>query len=274
MYDTIAQQLISHIGRSAHSPRADLYRCSLHWENDSTLLIGWANQITVASVRRREARRGFTAAVEQYLKVTAILEVDCTISGIVPHEQNHLILAHTLEDDVTDEATDDRERQRRQRANPAELRIISGKGEELSADELVVKSFERFQSRDYHLACGAQEGIFYVLSPQTIVVAQPRDDRDHVQWLLERQRYDEALHTIESKKLDGFDPAAIGLEYLYHLAEQGQLLDCCRSAVRSSRPLVQAASSTQRRNVPSTSVATRRSGRTGSSSSASETNYL
>lgn len=73
---------------------------------------------------------------------------------------------------------------------------------------------------------------YIVLSPRDAIVVRPRDRRDHVAWLVERKRYEEALEEIEH--LDsmaaeagggegemGVDAAAIGQRYIEHLIGEG-----------------------------------------------------
>jgi vacuolar protein sorting-associated protein 41 len=53
IYDTSSNQRITYINRPKGSPRAHMHRCNLCWENDSTLLIGWADSIKIGQVKVR-----------------------------------------------------------------------------------------------------------------------------------------------------------------------------------------------------------------------------
>lgn len=81
------------------------------------------------------------------------------------------------------------------------------------------------------------EGKWYVvLSPRDIVIVKPRDRRDHVAWLVERKRYEEALEEVEkiqgsggSLASDGesetaVDAVEIGQRYIEHLVGEGRSL--------------------------------------------------
>ena len=37
------------------SPRPQLYRCNLSWKDDTTLLIGWANNLKVSGINCNES---------------------------------------------------------------------------------------------------------------------------------------------------------------------------------------------------------------------------
>ena len=191
------------------------------------------------------------------------------ISGIAPHGDSYLILAYMTEDTFDNEATENRDEQRRKAGSRPELRVISTDGEELSSDAIGLRNYDRFQCRDYSL-CPAPTGeSFYVISPQDIVVAQPRDEADHIAWLIEQQHYEAALAALESSGLtgmDGFDIVAIGVKYLEHLVDEGASQRACITALRADR-CPQANTRRQRQRVPRSSASTPSSGRTGCSSS-------
>ncbi|GAA5842868.1 hypothetical protein JCM3766R1_005688 [Sporobolomyces carnicolor] len=230
IYDTVSSQRITYIARPEDSPRADLFKCSLHWADDRTLLIAWADFIKVAIVKERETKRGqlgvpLPSSSELFVEVTAIFQVDCMISGIVPYGESFLILAYLTEDLYDNEATENRDEQRRKAGSRPELRIISKEGEELSSDAIGLRDYDRFQCRDYSLCPSSDQKSFYVISPKDIVVAQERDESDHIVWLIEQKRYHEALNALEQSGLGtvgGFDVTDVGAKYLQFLVDDGQ----------------------------------------------------
>lgn len=148
-----------------------------------------------------------------------------------------LILAYTPPDtSFLDEATQDRKQQARKQAERPELRIVSRGGEELAADALTVSNFQSWGCNDYVLSevdpeDHGESRAYIVLSPRDAIVVRPRDRRDHVAWLVERKRYEEALEEIEhleSMAVEGggegemgVDAAAIGQRYIEHLIGEG-----------------------------------------------------
>lgn len=262
----MSQTRITFIDRPADSPRADLFKCTLQWQDDSTLLIAWADHIKVARIRSRP-RTTTTAATANLppllVEITAVFQLDCMIAGVVPHAAvfstfpppvtylndassissapppkaltSFLIVAYTPPDTFVNERTDDRAQQARKAAERPELRIISRAGEELAADALSITNFHLWGCNDYVLAdvdgeTGSDEGRCYVvLSPRDLVLVKPRDRRDHVAWLVERQRYEEALDEVE--RIEAAGPALegeaalsavdIGQQYIEHLVGKG-----------------------------------------------------
>ncbi|OCH94458.1 vacuolar protein sorting-associated protein 41 [Obba rivulosa] len=283
IYDTVSQTRITFIDRPPDSPRADLFKCTLYWQDDSTLLIAWADHIKVARIRARPRSTASPSANQPPLvvEITAVFQLDCMIAGIVPHPTPSsapvsappgpspavsspsqasfassataappaltafLLLAYTPPDTsllTGQEATDDRAVQARKAAERPELRIVSRGGEELAADAIGIAGYERWGCNDYVLidveagsvtASGGAGGERYyvVLSPMDIVVVKPRDWRDHVAWLVERRRYEEALEEIErqaamgvtaGKGEDTVDAVQIGQRYIEHLIGEGE----------------------------------------------------
>lgn len=249
---------IAYIDRPAGSPRPDLFKCTLHWQDDSTLLIGWANFIKVARIRNRPRTNDPAAANAPPLSVeiTAVFQLDCMIAGVVPHPtpvpisalianelppslkadspwKQHpqtltafLIVAYTPPEtfDDTDEMTDDRGRQARKLAERPEMRIISRAGEELAVDALTITDYQRCGCNDYTVVevSGSDDPLhdadrsYIVMSPRDLVRVLPRDKRDHVAWLVERRRYEEALATVEKieaeEAVTGFKTAVSNVE--------------------------------------------------------------
>ena len=190
------------------------------------------------------------------VEITAVFELDCMIAGVLPlssvmtnlnlpapsHTRNAstsssssvptptslLVLAYTPADtSFFHEATDDRAMQARKTAERPELRIISRAGEELSTDALSVTGFQSWGCNDYTLAEFDQEGTkgYLVISPKDVIVVRPRDRKDHIAWLVERKRYEEALGQIEIMESEGtetIDATEIGQRYIEHLVGGGK----------------------------------------------------
>ncbi|KAF8555539.1 vacuolar protein sorting-associated protein 41 [Imleria badia] len=259
IYDTQSQSRITFIDRPPDSPRADLFKCTLYWQDDTTLLIAWANHIKVARIRSRPSSG--PKVPPWIVEVTAAFQLDCMISGVLPHPMSpqqlapengttpsaialtsFLILAYEPPDTYGDEMTDDRARQARKTAERPELRIISRSGEELTADALSVTNYQTWGCNDYLLAevnpvSADGERCYIVVSPKDIVLVRPRDRKDHIAWLVEHKRYEEALGEVENLGEDEhasempdsrIDPVQIGARYINHLIGEGDFVKAAR----------------------------------------------
>ncbi|KAG8985538.1 Vacuolar protein sorting-associated protein 41, partial [Tulasnella sp. 427] len=223
IYDTQSQERLMSIARPANSPRADLFKCTLRWTDDTSLIIAWADHIMLARIR---TRGNGAMSVE----VTAHFQVDCMLSGIAPHPDpigSFLTLDYVPPDTFDNEATANPEDQRRKAANRPELRIISSAGEELSSDALTLKGFHMYGCNDYLLeivrGSGGEPDYFIVVSPKDIIIVKLRDAVDHINWLVEQELYEEALEEVE--KLGpgkGAEVSEIGRKYIEYLIEEGE----------------------------------------------------
>ncbi|KAL4076442.1 hypothetical protein V8B97DRAFT_1921758 [Scleroderma yunnanense] len=264
IYDTQSQTRITYIDRAPDSPRADLFKCTLYWQDDTTLLIAWANHIQVARIRARPRTTASSSNANLpplMVEVTASFPLDRMISGLLPHPMpspapskengsmtsttaftSFLVLVYEPPDDYGEEMTDDRARQARKTAERPELRIISRAGEDLSADEISVTGYQSWGCNDYILAEVDMGGLetersYLVGSPKDIVFVRPRDKKDHIAWLVDHQRYEEALDEAEKLGEDEqttdststrIDAVYIGERYLKHLVTEGQFAKAAR----------------------------------------------
>ncbi|KAF8265127.1 hypothetical protein EI94DRAFT_1831406 [Lactarius quietus] len=241
IYDTASQSRITYIERQPDSPRPDLFKYI----------------IKVARIRARPRTPTSAATANQpplLVEITAVFQLDCMIAGVIPlspvmTDHKHPVPSHTrgastsstssvpaptsllvlayspVDTSFLHEATDDRTLQARKRAERPELRIISRAGEELANDALSVTGFQSWGCNDYVLAefdqdeTGKTKG-YLVLSPKDVIIVRPRDRKDHIAWLVERKRYEEALAQIEimeSEGLETVDAVGIGQRYIEHL---------------------------------------------------------
>nr|KAF6470533.1 VPS41 subunit of HOPS complex [Molossus molossus] len=79
-------------------------------------------------------------------------------------------------------------------------------------------------SRYVEIEYSEGESLFYIVSPRDVVVAKERDQDDHIDWLLEKKKYEEALMAAEisQKNIKRHKILDIGLAYINHLVEKGE----------------------------------------------------
>ncbi|KAK4685521.1 vacuolar protein sorting-associated protein 41, partial [Tremellales sp. Uapishka_1] len=225
IYDTSSGQRIGYIDRGDNAPRAEIFKCSLLWKDDHTLIIGWADHIKIARIRSRPRSQANAGLPSLTVDMTAIYQVDCMISGIAEYESSYVVLAYITPDVYDNEATDNPAEMRRKAANQPELRIIE-RGEETIADAISLPNFHTYGCNDYSLIKSKrpEDETFFMISPAEVIVVRPRDTADHIEWLVERQRYEEALTAAEEMQQqhgNAMDVKSIGLRYIQHLIDQG-----------------------------------------------------
>ncbi|GAO48783.1 hypothetical protein G7K_2952-t1 [Saitoella complicata NRRL Y-17804] len=221
IYHTSTQQRISHLPRPANSPRADLFRSRLTWRDDSTLLVGWADTVTVAKVI--EPTPGSSDKKVPHVQITSIFRTDSIVAGVVQFGTELLILACEADKRDPEEIASSGGRKPGERP---ELRLINAKHEEVSSDELGMRGYERLQPNDYILTRHPGKEEVYVVGPSDLVRAWARDGDDHIEWLLSLEKYEQALDAVRALDETGgsekFTVKDVGGRYLEHLIRDGK----------------------------------------------------
>lgn len=249
-------EIITLVPAPPNAPRPELVRCSLYWRDASTLLIAQSDRITVASIKSRnkatedEVRAAIPTVptfsglvsslappsqeLHEYVQVTDIFQLECIVSGIAWSMDAMIIVAYLV--DEAELAELDSETLQLHPHHPPEIRTINRQGEELASHVLDISDYKRYHCNDYHVRASLEprwdpvlqedvlSPVFFVAGPKQIHVLRPRDERDHIQWLLEHHDYREALEALEAlgsgpAAAFGFDVAAVGRDYLTHLIQ-------------------------------------------------------
>lgn len=188
-------------------------------------MIAWGEHIKVVRVRSRTRSQIDSGLPNLTIEMTGIFQIDCMISGIALYGSTYVVLAYVAPDSYDNEATDDHETQRRKAANRPEIRLID-KGEETMADALSLTNYHSYGCNSYMLAKSGRpdDNLFLVVSPAEIIQVRPRDEADHIAWLVDHERFEEALSAAEAMQAvhgSALDVKAIGAKYMHHLVEKG-----------------------------------------------------
>ncbi|KAJ3615411.1 hypothetical protein NHX12_016776, partial [Muraenolepis orangiensis] len=158
IYDIGTKQRITNVLRDDASLRPDMYPCSLCWKDNQTLIICVVKERNSTELRDLPSR---------YVEIVSAFETEFFISGLAPLADQLVTLYFVKE-------------------NPKHLSC-----DEISSDALSVRNFQ-----DNELP-SAGESLFYIISPKDIVVAKERDQDDHIDWLLDKKKYEDALMAAE-----------------------------------------------------------------------------
>ncbi|CAG2113369.1 unnamed protein product [Medioppia subpectinata] len=213
IYDIEDRVVITYIDREKDNDvqrfRPELFRCHFCWKDDRTLLIGWADSIKICCIKQKQNNE----LPRRYVELTASFNVEFGVCGIAPIESKLVVLCVNKVANELDNAYNCR------------VEVIEPIGtdnyEEISSDILSPKSFNSCRSNDYHVECLPEEGLYLILCPKDLIVAKPREEDDHVTWLLEHQQYEEALEVVKyNKSLKKHNVQSVGSVYLKYLLEQ------------------------------------------------------
>ncbi|ELW70396.1 Vacuolar protein sorting-associated protein 41 like protein [Tupaia chinensis] len=217
IFDITSKQRITNVPRDDISLRPDMYPCSLCWKDTVTLIIGWGTSVKICSVKERHANE-MRDLPSRYVEIVSQFETEFYISGLAPLCDQLVILSYVKE------VSEKTEREYCARPRLDIIQPLSETCEEISSDALTVRGFQENECRDYHLEYSEGESLFYIVSPRDVVVAKERDQDDHIDWLLEKKKYEEALMAAEisQKNIKRHKILDIGLAYINHLVERGE----------------------------------------------------
>ncbi|XP_075683045.1 vacuolar protein sorting-associated protein 41 homolog isoform X2 [Rhinoderma darwinii] len=215
IFDIITKQRITNVPRDDTSLRPDMYLCNLYWKDNLTLVIGWGKSVKVCSVKERHASE-VRDLPNRYVEIVSQFDTEFFISGIAPLCDQFVMLFFVKE--TSDNAN-------KELCARPRLDIIQPQAdscEEVSSDAITVRGFQENECRDYRLEYAEGESLFYIISPRDVVVAKERDQDDHIDWLLGRKKYEEALMAAEisQKNIKRHEVLDIGLSYITHLVEK------------------------------------------------------
>ncbi|KAM9957832.1 hypothetical protein ACTFIW_012804 [Dictyostelium discoideum] len=250
IYDCSTNTRIAHIPRKEGSPRGELYRCCLCWEKPNQLIIGWAKSVEVIQITEKvDMTTGHTVKIAQIMNQ---FNTKYWIGGIAPFAEELVILGYN--DATTIEAQDDLSsvsatpkmltnsgstnpnttpnitgawnQGRVEGASKPSIHIVSRKtNSSITTDNLSVNGYQHYKATDYRLDYNTDESIFYIVCPKDVVAAKPRNLDDHLTWLMEKLKYDEALDAVERdiKTIKSLPPTKIrevGERYIDYLLEK------------------------------------------------------
>uniref|UniRef100_A0A671K5Y1 Vacuolar protein sorting-associated protein 41 homolog n=1 Tax=Sinocyclocheilus anshuiensis TaxID=1608454 RepID=A0A671K5Y1_9TELE len=214
IYDISSKQRITNVLQDNTNLRPDMYPCSLCWKDNTTLIIGWGSSVKICVVKERDPTE-MRDLPSRYVEIVSAFETEFFISGLAPLADQLVTLYYVKEN------SEQMEEEFRTRPRLDIIQPLPEGCEEISSDALTVRNFQENQCRDYRLEHSEGEPLFYIISPKDIVVAKERDQDDHIDWLLEKKKYEEALMAAEIsfKNIKRHDK--IGMAYINHLVERG-----------------------------------------------------
>eukprot|EP00192_Tetraselmis_astigmatica_P002353 CAMPEP_0117695968 /NCGR_PEP_ID=MMETSP0804-20121206/28429_1 /TAXON_ID=1074897 /ORGANISM="Tetraselmis astigmatica, Strain CCMP880" /LENGTH=974 /DNA_ID=CAMNT_0005510089 /DNA_START=546 /DNA_END=3468 /DNA_ORIENTATION=+ len=194
IYDTLVHQRIGYIERQRNGPPPDMYRCSLFWESDALLYIGWGNCVQIARIVQREPPkqgdepwRAITAPVnsavgapaQRYVEIVAFFQTDYVVAGISPFGQDLAILAYITDGDSA--APSGSGGGCGGEAARPELRIVTWDNVEIASDALSLHGFAHYTANDYRLAAFHTGGASLPLGAEPPTAAAP-SSRQVTKW--------------------------------------------------------------------------------------------
>lgn len=231
VYDMQVLDFICMISRD-HDPllKPELYRCILTWRDERCLLVGWADRVKVCCIRHRDPSQSTLAedkgqpkqdssprnSADIYVEIVSMFQTDYYVCGLAHLCSGSLVALTVLKNTDDNSAENSR----------PQLRVMEphfGESVEHSSDILSVRGFRAYRASDYCLESLPEEGLFFVVSPKDVIVAKPRDQDDHMDWLLQHEKYEEAVQfALSSRDLKRYTLQGVGMQYLEQLIQNQQ----------------------------------------------------
>ncbi|XP_023569135.1 vacuolar protein sorting-associated protein 41 homolog [Octodon degus] len=186
-----------------------------HLSSKLQLTSGFIFQICSVKERHASEMRDLPS---RYVEIVSQFETEFYISGLAPLCDQLVVLSYVKE------VSEKTEREYCARPRLDIIQPLPETCEEISSDALTVRGFQENECRDYHLEYSEGESLFYIVSPRDVVVAKERDQDDHIDWLLEKKKYEEALMAAEisQRNIKRHKILDIGLAYINHLVQRGE----------------------------------------------------
>lgn len=96
---------------------------------------------------------------------------------------------------------------------------------DICTDYLSLRGYQEYNVNDYHLDCLVEENRFFIVAPKDVVLASPYDLDDRVQWLIQHNKYEDAIQAItqtNERNCEKFSLETVGIAYLDYLLARGE----------------------------------------------------
>ena len=155
----------------------------ISWSDQMSLFISYGDQIHVCNIKRRDINEVRTKDLPQFMVeiVYTIPLEGYWISGIAPMDK--LIVLLTTPKVICDEDDEDED-------GKPQLMIIEPLDDDynvVSTDYLKMKNHEEHSVHDLHLEFLLHDQNYFIVSPKEIFFGKPRDEDDHVEWLISQK---------------------------------------------------------------------------------------
>ncbi|XP_035706233.1 vacuolar protein sorting-associated protein 41 homolog isoform X2 [Folsomia candida] len=204
------------------------YRCNIFWKDKYTVFIGWADIIKICQVVEIKNKNIQPGAPSHYVKISCMFTTDFWTCGISSFSNYTTVLSLTKEFmAIGNGDTNNEYAKNNNLPNVQILETDTTSYNVLQADALRTRGYTEYKPLDYHLESLIDEILFFIVSPKDIILAKARDQDDHIQWLMERKKFEEALEVAiqDPKSLQRHSVMNVGLAYLDHLVENEMFAD-------------------------------------------------
>jgi len=212
VYDVVEEKTISLIQKPTNCPLNQSCPWRIGWSDQFSLVVSFGDTVKSCVVKKR-ASRGENMP-EYCVEVAHQFTLDCWVCGLARLDELLVVLA------IPKELDEDGKQERPQLMvfDPSDnYRLVS-------TDLLSIRGHEEHRPKDYQLECLVDDKHYFIMSPKDIVLGKPRDQDDHIEWLLDHKEFELALDQSlkQQRYLKKYTHLGVGRKYLDYLLKSEQ----------------------------------------------------
>eukprot|EP00092_Neocalanus_flemingeri_P033946 GFUD01036912.1.p1 GENE.GFUD01036912.1~~GFUD01036912.1.p1 ORF type:complete len:874 (+),score=241.55 GFUD01036912.1:57-2678(+) len=212
VYDVVEEKTISLIQKPPNCPANQSCPWRIGWSDQFSLVVSFGDTVKSCTVKKRTTRG--ENVPEYCVEVVHQFTLDCWVCGLARLDDLLVVLA------TPKKIHKDGKQKRPQPIvfDPADsYRLVS-------TDLLSIRGHEEHKPKDYQLECLTDDKHYFIMSPKDIVLGKPRDQDDHIEWLLDHKEFEVALEQSlkQQKYLKKYSYLGIGRKYLDFLLKSEQ----------------------------------------------------
>lgn len=220
--------------RSSTCSSIDQLRPSIVWSRPEEVIVSWGNLIEISAVVEAgstgvslpiapsdSSRKATSHSLHRLVQIRTPL----LLCGVAPMGTNLVVM---LYEGITS-------------GSLPRMALMATSGSISSSDQMTgcIRFSETMKAENYVLECYPSDTTFYVRTPRQIITVRPRDQCDHIKWLCDHGKVEEALGVAEKCSMppleDKYSVAAIGEQFLQELMTKKNFEKAAANLVRVVR---------------------------------------
>jgi len=215
VYDVIQEKTISLVQKPPTCPANDVCPWRIGWSDQLNLVVSFGDTVKICKVKKRGGKS--ENMPDHCVEVAHQFTLDCWVCGLSRLDDLLVVLAIPKELDEDEKP----EKPQLMVFDPTDsYRLVN-------TDSLSIRGHEEHKPKDYQFECLLDDKHYFIMSPKDIVLGKPRDQDDHIEWLLDRRDFEVALKECKKhqKLLKKYSYLGVGRAYLDFLLKSEQYIE-------------------------------------------------
>ncbi|CAF1302705.1 unnamed protein product [Adineta steineri] len=189
VYDLRARRLVGFLestDTNTDVPRG-IFPSRISWNDSTTLVIAWASTVKVITITNDTMYEHQSSIPRKSINIAASFKLEFFVCGLTSINRDLVFLS--IENFTISDGTSE-----------LSLTILSPSGkeyEEKAHDPFSMQGDQQTSPFQFQLEYLPDEQCFFILNPYSISKAERRDYDDHIDFLIKKQKFDEAIQAFE-----------------------------------------------------------------------------